>query len=150
MLVVKPNLDAVSFCNDDLAQGALMAAPHQGVAVAGFNDLSGSDQMLPTLTLARTTSTQQAIWPSGFSKDTQRQHKSCLQDQPHADTGSHVMALQNGNHPNTDHSGTISTALWIEKFFITVCMRLVFWALSTAGAACSWVLRVDSCVSMRR
>jgi len=43
------------FCNDNLAQGALMAAMRQGVtvpgrvAVAGFNDLTGSDQMLPTL-----------------------------------------------------------------------------------------------------
>ena len=40
------------FCNDDLAQGALMQAPRQGVA-AGFNDLGGSDQMLPMLTIVR-------------------------------------------------------------------------------------------------
>jgi DNA-binding LacI/PurR family transcriptional regulator len=43
------------FCNDDLAQGALMQASRQGVA-AGFNDLGGSDQMLPMLTIARTPS----------------------------------------------------------------------------------------------
>ncbi len=60
MLSAQPDLDAIFFCNDDLAQGALMAALRQGVAVpdriavAGFNDLTGSDQMLPTLTTVRT------------------------------------------------------------------------------------------------
>ncbi len=55
-----PPVDAVFFCNDDLAQGALMAALRLGiavpqrVAVAGFNDLTGSDQMLPALTTVRT------------------------------------------------------------------------------------------------
>jgi LacI family gluconate utilization system Gnt-I transcriptional repressor len=52
--------DAIFFCNDDLAQGALLAALRLGVnvpdaiAVAGFNDLDGSDQMLPRLTSVRT------------------------------------------------------------------------------------------------
>jgi LacI family gluconate utilization system Gnt-I transcriptional repressor len=55
-----PPVDAVFFCNDDLAQGALLAALRLGipvpqrVAVAGFNDLTGSDQMLPPLTTVRT------------------------------------------------------------------------------------------------
>lgn len=55
-----PPVDAVFFCNDDLAQGALLAALRLGVAVpqrvavAGFNDLTGSDQMLPSLTTVRT------------------------------------------------------------------------------------------------
>jgi LacI family transcriptional regulator, gluconate utilization system Gnt-I transcriptional repressor len=56
----RPLVDAVFFCNDDLAQGALLAAlrmkidvPGQ-VAIAGFNDLTGSDQMLPPLTTVRT------------------------------------------------------------------------------------------------
>lgn len=55
-----PAIDAVFFCNDDLAQGALLAALRLGVAVpgriavAGFNDLTGSDQMQPTLTTVRT------------------------------------------------------------------------------------------------
>ena len=55
-----PPVDAVFFCNDDLAQGALLAALRMGipvpqrVAVAGFNDLTGSDQMLPPLTTVRT------------------------------------------------------------------------------------------------
>ncbi|PUE55887.1 LacI family transcriptional regulator [Limnohabitans parvus II-B4] len=55
-----PSVDAIFFCNDDLAQGALMAALRLGIAVpsqvaiAGFNDLTGSDQMLPTLTSVRT------------------------------------------------------------------------------------------------
>ena len=55
-----PPVDAIFFCNDDLAQGALLAAlrlkvdvPGQ-VAIAGFNDLDGSDQMLPPLTTVRT------------------------------------------------------------------------------------------------
>ena len=52
--------EAIFFCNDDLAQGALLAALRLGiavpgrVAVAGFNDLPGSDQMVPTLTSLRT------------------------------------------------------------------------------------------------
>lgn len=55
-----PDLDAVFFCNDDLAQGGLLAAlrlnvpvPAQ-VAVAGFNDLAGSAEMLPPLTTVHT------------------------------------------------------------------------------------------------
>jgi LacI family gluconate utilization system Gnt-I transcriptional repressor len=53
-------VDAIFFCNDDLAQGALMAALRLGVsvpgqvAIAGFNDLTGSDQMMPPLTTVRT------------------------------------------------------------------------------------------------
>lgn len=55
-----PAVDAVFFCNDDLAQGALLAALRLGIpvparmAVAGFNDLTGSDQMLPPLTTVHT------------------------------------------------------------------------------------------------
>lgn len=56
----RPEVDAVFFCNDDLAQGALLAALRLGIAVpqrlamVGFNDLTGSDQMLPPLTTVRT------------------------------------------------------------------------------------------------
>ena len=56
----QPAVDAVFFCNDDLAQGALLAALRmkikvpQKVAIAGFNDLTGSDQMLPSLSTVRT------------------------------------------------------------------------------------------------
>jgi LacI family gluconate utilization system Gnt-I transcriptional repressor len=59
-----PPVDAVFFCNDDLAQGALLTALRlavpvpQRVAVAGFNDLTGSDQMLPPLTTVRTPRTE--------------------------------------------------------------------------------------------
>jgi LacI family gluconate utilization system Gnt-I transcriptional repressor len=59
-----PEVDAIFFCNDDLAQGALLAALRLGVAVpqrlavAGFNDLTGSDQMLPPLTTVRTPRAQ--------------------------------------------------------------------------------------------
>ncbi|HMN93234.1 MAG TPA: LacI family DNA-binding transcriptional regulator [Hydrogenophaga sp.] len=55
-----PDVDAVFFCNDDLAQGGLLEALRLGVdvpgrvAVVGFNDLAGSDQMLPPLTTVRT------------------------------------------------------------------------------------------------
>lgn len=55
-----PDTDAIFFCNDDLAQGALLAALRLGiavpgrVAVAGFNDLAGSDQMVPPLTTVAT------------------------------------------------------------------------------------------------
>jgi LacI family transcriptional regulator, gluconate utilization system Gnt-I transcriptional repressor len=56
----QPPVDAIFFCNDDLAQGAALAALRLGidvpgrVAIAGFNDLTGSDQMLPPLTTVRT------------------------------------------------------------------------------------------------
>ena len=56
----QPPVEAIFFGNDDLAQGALLAALRlkikvpQQVAVAGFNDLTGSDQMLPPLTTVRT------------------------------------------------------------------------------------------------
>lgn len=59
-----PAVDAIFFCNDDLAQGAILAALRRGIAVpgqiaiAGFNDLTGSDQMLPTLTTVRTPRAQ--------------------------------------------------------------------------------------------
>ena len=60
IVAAQPAVDAIFFCNDDLAQGALLAALRIGVAVpgrvaiAGFDDLTGSDQMLPTLTTVRT------------------------------------------------------------------------------------------------
>ena len=56
----RPQVDAIFFCNDDLAQGGLLAAQRLGIAVpaqvaiAGFNDLAGSDQMVPPLTTVRT------------------------------------------------------------------------------------------------
>jgi LacI family transcriptional regulator, gluconate utilization system Gnt-I transcriptional repressor len=59
-VVEAPPIEAIFFCNDDLAQGALLAALRLGipvpqrVAIAGFNDLTGSDQMVPTLTTVRT------------------------------------------------------------------------------------------------
>ncbi|MET0207969.1 MAG: LacI family DNA-binding transcriptional regulator [Burkholderiaceae bacterium] len=55
-----PQTDAIFFNNDDLAQGALLQALRMGVtvpdrvAVAGFNDLTGGDQMLPPLSTVRT------------------------------------------------------------------------------------------------
>ena len=60
MLERQAQIDAVFFCNDDLAQGALLEALRLGIsvpqriAVAGFNDLKDSDQMLPPLTTVRT------------------------------------------------------------------------------------------------
>lgn len=64
MLKSHPEVDAIFFCNDDLAQGGLLAALRLGVsvpgkvAVAGFNDLNGSDQMLPPLTTVHTPRTE--------------------------------------------------------------------------------------------
>lgn len=64
LLARHPDVDAIFFCNDDLAQGALLAAwrrklavPEQ-LAVVGFNDLDGSDQMVPPLTTVRTPRAQ--------------------------------------------------------------------------------------------
>ena len=60
ILAHSPDVDAVFFCNDDLAQGGILAANRLGIAVpqrvamAGFNDLAGSDQMVPPLTTVRT------------------------------------------------------------------------------------------------
>ena len=60
MLQRMPDVDAIFFCNDDIAQGGLLAAHRLGVqvpariAMAGFNDLAGSDQMVPSLTTVRT------------------------------------------------------------------------------------------------
>ena len=60
ILAHRPAVDAIFFCNDDLAQGALLAALRLGVrvpddvAVAGFNDLTGSEEMVPPLTTVRT------------------------------------------------------------------------------------------------
>lgn len=59
-----PDVDAVFFCNDDLAQGGVLAALRLGLkvpeqlAIAGFNDLAGSDQMWPPLTTIRTPRVQ--------------------------------------------------------------------------------------------
>jgi LacI family gluconate utilization system Gnt-I transcriptional repressor len=64
MLHSHRDVDAIFFCNDDLAQGGLLAALRIGVkvpdtvAVAGFNDLNGSDQMLPPLTTVHTPRTE--------------------------------------------------------------------------------------------
>ncbi len=59
-LRLEPAVDALFFCNDDIAQGALLEALRRGIevprqiAIAGFNDLPGSDQMVPPLTTIRT------------------------------------------------------------------------------------------------
>lgn len=64
LLQGRPDCDAVFFCNDDLAQGGLLACLRAGIAVptrlavAGFNDLAGSDQMVPPLTTVRTPRAQ--------------------------------------------------------------------------------------------
>jgi LacI family gluconate utilization system Gnt-I transcriptional repressor len=64
ILAQSPRVDAIFFCNDDLAQGALLAALRlrvrvpADIAVAGFNDLTGSDQMVPPLTTIRTPRAQ--------------------------------------------------------------------------------------------
>ena len=60
ILAKDPKVDAIFFCNDDLAQGALLAAQRlklrvpQQLAIVGFNDLTGSDLIGPGLTTIRT------------------------------------------------------------------------------------------------
>lgn len=60
ILASDPSIDAIFFCNDDLAQGAVLAAQRlkikvpQQLAIAGFNDLTGSDLIGPGLTTIRT------------------------------------------------------------------------------------------------
>jgi len=60
LLEQHPDVDGIFFCNDDLAQGALLEALRRGievpgrVAVVGFNDLQGAAHMVPRLTTIRT------------------------------------------------------------------------------------------------
>nr|WP_314873458.1 LacI family DNA-binding transcriptional regulator [uncultured Pseudomonas sp.] len=60
LMAQAPEVDGVFFCNDDLAQGAVLQALRQGIAVpqqvamVGFNDLPGSAYMVPPLTSIRT------------------------------------------------------------------------------------------------
>lgn len=64
VLAGDPSVDAIFFNNDDLAQGALLAALRLGIAVpdrlaiVGFNDLAGGEQMVPPLTTVRTPRTE--------------------------------------------------------------------------------------------
>ena len=56
MLADVPDCDAVFFCNDDLAHGAIYHCQRRGipvperVAICGFNDLPASALMVPSLT----------------------------------------------------------------------------------------------------
>jgi len=60
VLAETPDCDAVFFCNDDLAHGAIFHCQRAGipvpgrVAVAGFNDLPASSLMVPSLTTVDT------------------------------------------------------------------------------------------------
>jgi len=60
LMETHPDVDAVFFCNDDLAQGATLEALRRGIAIPervaliGFNDLPGSAHMVPRLTSIRT------------------------------------------------------------------------------------------------
>lgn len=60
LLKQAPDTDAVFFCNDDLAQGALFECLRRGIrvpdqlAVAGFNDLPMSECSVPSLTTIAT------------------------------------------------------------------------------------------------
>ena len=60
VLAELPDCDAVFFCNDDLAHGAIFHCQRAGirvpeqVAVAGFNDLPASGLMVPSLTTVET------------------------------------------------------------------------------------------------
>lgn len=60
LMKIRPDVDGIFFCNDDLAQGGILAAQRMGIGVpgqismVGFNDLPGSDQLSPSLTTVRT------------------------------------------------------------------------------------------------
>ncbi|CAM4010279.1 HTH-type transcriptional regulator GntR [Pseudomonas reidholzensis] len=60
LMAQSPQVDGIFFCNDDLAQGAVLQALRQGievprqVAMVGFNDLPASAHMVPPLTSIRT------------------------------------------------------------------------------------------------
>ncbi|SDI09188.1 transcriptional regulator, LacI family [Pseudomonas delhiensis] len=60
LLAAQPDVEGIFFGNDDLAQGALLEALRQGIAVpeqiavVGFNDLPSSAYMVPRLSSIRT------------------------------------------------------------------------------------------------
>ena len=60
MIKQAPDCDAIFFCNDDLAQGALFACQRMGIsvpgdlAISGFNDLPASAHVVPSLTTVAT------------------------------------------------------------------------------------------------
>jgi LacI family gluconate utilization system Gnt-I transcriptional repressor len=60
LLAAHPDVDAIFFGNDDLAQGALLEALRNGikipeqVAILGFNDLPMSEHMVPRLSSINT------------------------------------------------------------------------------------------------
>jgi LacI family gluconate utilization system Gnt-I transcriptional repressor len=60
MLADQPDIEAIFFCNDDLAQGALFQCQRRGIevpaalAIAGFNDLPASAWTSPALTTVTT------------------------------------------------------------------------------------------------
>ena len=60
LLAAHPDVDAIFFGNDDLAQGALLEALRHGikipeqVAILGFNDLPMSEHMVPRLSSINT------------------------------------------------------------------------------------------------
>lgn len=60
LLKQAPEVDAVFFCNDDLAQGGLFECARRGIrvpeqlAIGGFNDLPACDSTVPTLTSVAT------------------------------------------------------------------------------------------------
>jgi LacI family gluconate utilization system Gnt-I transcriptional repressor len=92
-----PAVDAIFFCNDDLAQGALLAAMRLGisvpqrVAIAGFNDLTGSDQMWPPLTTVRTPRAQ--VGEAAAQMLLQLIHGE-TPEQPQLDLGFEIVARQ--------------------------------------------------------
>ena len=92
-----PDTDAIFFCNDDLAQGALLAALRLGVAVpgrvavAGFNDLPGSDQMVPPLT---TVATPRREIGEQAAQMLMKLMRGQPVEQPHLDLGFQVLRRQ--------------------------------------------------------
>lgn len=92
-----PSVDAIFFCNDDLAQGALLAAMRmsiavpQQIAIAGFNDLTGSDQMWPPLTTVRTPRAQ--VGEAAAKMLLQLIHGE-VPEQPQLDLGFEIVARQ--------------------------------------------------------
>jgi LacI family gluconate utilization system Gnt-I transcriptional repressor len=75
VLAELPDCDAVFFCNDDLAHGALFHCQREGiavpgrVAVAGFNDLPASSLTVPSLTTVDTPRYQIGHWAASLLLD---------------------------------------------------------------------------------
>lgn len=102
ILSVRPRVDAIFFCNDDLAQGGLLAAMRSGikvprqVSIAGFNDLPGSAEFVPSLTTIKTPRWQIGVQAANMLLQLMRNQPV---DKPNVDLGFELVARESTTLP---------------------------------------------------